>query len=69
VIAECLAHALDVGEAFGVWGGLSESDRQRLLNPVAHKRATVSFSPARHHSSVLPVSEMGPTSRPPRRPR
>ena len=33
VIAQCRAHALAVGEPFGVWGGLSESDRERLLNP------------------------------------
>ncbi|MGH3803345.1 MAG: WhiB family transcriptional regulator [Pseudonocardiaceae bacterium] len=25
---ECLRHALDVGEPYGVWGGLTESDRR-----------------------------------------
>lgn len=33
VIERCREHALDVGEAYGVWGGLSESERERLLHP------------------------------------
>ncbi len=32
VTAPCLAYALDHGERFGVWGGLSERER-RLLRP------------------------------------
>ncbi|MBI3214412.1 MAG: WhiB family transcriptional regulator [Mycobacterium sp.] len=31
VIAQCRAHALSVNEPFGVWGGLSESERFYLL--------------------------------------
>jgi len=31
VIAQCRAHALNVAEPFGVWGGLSESDRILIL--------------------------------------
>lgn len=31
VRAECLDYALAVGERFGVWGGLSERKRRRLL--------------------------------------
>ncbi len=31
VIEECRSHALDVGEPYGVWGGLSESERDLLL--------------------------------------
>lgn len=30
VRSECLAFALDTGEKFGVWGGLSERERRRL---------------------------------------
>lgn len=30
---QCLAHALDVGEEFGIWGGLTESDRRALRRP------------------------------------
>ncbi|MGH6754814.1 MAG: WhiB family transcriptional regulator, partial [Bradyrhizobium sp.] len=37
VIARCRAHALAVAEPFGVWGGMSEADRQVELD------RTVSF--------------------------
>lgn len=30
VRAECLAYALDTGEKFGIWGGLSEQERRKL---------------------------------------
>ena len=31
VIEQCRSHALEVGEPYGVWGGLSESERDLLL--------------------------------------
>lgn len=31
VRAECLAHALDQGIEFGVWGGMTERERRALL--------------------------------------
>ncbi len=31
VIAECREHALSVQEPYGVWGGLSESERAAIL--------------------------------------
>ncbi|GAA3416330.1 WhiB family transcriptional regulator [Streptosporangium vulgare] len=31
VRAECLEYALEHGERFGVWGGLSERERRRLI--------------------------------------
>lgn len=31
VINECLAHALKAPEHFGVWGGMSVEERQRIL--------------------------------------
>ncbi|KAA3425055.1 redox-responsive transcriptional regulator WhiB3, partial [Mycobacterium tuberculosis] len=31
VIEACRSHALEVGEPYGVWGGLSESERDLLL--------------------------------------
>lgn len=34
VIAECRAHALSAQEPYGVWGGLTESDRIALLHPA-----------------------------------
>jgi len=30
VQAECLAYAMNNGEKFGIWGGLSEHERRRL---------------------------------------
>ncbi len=31
VRSDCLQHALDVGEQHGIWGGLNEIERRRLL--------------------------------------
>ena len=31
VTAECLAHALDVREPYGVWGGLNATEREHRL--------------------------------------
>jgi WhiB family transcriptional regulator, redox-sensing transcriptional regulator len=31
VVAECAAHALSVREPYGVWGGMSEEDRETLI--------------------------------------
>ena len=31
VIADCLDHALDVGEAHGIWGGRNEIERRNML--------------------------------------
>lgn len=31
VLAQCRAHALAAREPYGVWGGLSESDREQIL--------------------------------------
>lgn len=35
VLAACRAHALAVRESYGVWGGLSEEERERIyaINP------------------------------------
>ncbi len=30
VMAQCRRHALEVREPYGVWGGLTEADRERL---------------------------------------
>jgi WhiB family redox-sensing transcriptional regulator len=35
VRAECLQHALDCGERFGIWGGLSERERRSLTRRPA----------------------------------
>lgn len=39
VRAECLVWALERGERFGVWGGLSERERRRLLVPEQRRSA------------------------------
>lgn len=36
VIDQCREHALSVQEPYGVWGGLSESERQQLLQQTHH---------------------------------
>lgn len=42
VIDACGAHALSVKEAYGVWGGLTEHERQAMLN----RRPRSGLSPA-----------------------
>ena len=39
VIAECRAHALKVREPFGVWGGLTESERAVLYDKQPRRAA------------------------------
>lgn len=34
VIEQCREHALRVREPYGVWGGLTEEDRDRILGPL-----------------------------------
>jgi len=36
VLASCRAHALQVREPYGVWGGLSEDDREGFQGRDAH---------------------------------
>jgi WhiB family redox-sensing transcriptional regulator len=40
VIQQCAAHALSVREPYGIWGGMSEDDRDRILNERKIKRLT-----------------------------
>jgi WhiB family redox-sensing transcriptional regulator len=35
VVKQCLEHALKVKEPYGVWGGLTTSERAALENPAA----------------------------------
>ena len=51
VITQCRSHALAVGEPYGIWGGLSESERELLLKrgiraPPDRKRTTREAHPA-----------------------
>jgi WhiB family redox-sensing transcriptional regulator len=34
VAAECLDYALDNGEKFGIWGGVSERDRRKIQHAL-----------------------------------
>lgn len=38
VMEQCRQHALNVAEPYGVWGGLSESERAQLLSSAARRR-------------------------------
>jgi len=38
VQAECLAYALSIGEQWGIWGGLTEHQRQRLRRSRQRQR-------------------------------
>ena len=36
VIADCRSHALQVREPYGIWGGLTEDERTRILGVAVH---------------------------------
>ncbi|AEI10171.1 WhiB family transcription regulator [Corynebacterium resistens DSM 45100] len=38
VIEACRSHALSVGEPYGIWGGMTESERDAILRPTARNR-------------------------------
>lgn len=46
VVERCRRHALEVREPFGVWGGLSESERQSLVRSAARRVALTGPRPA-----------------------
>jgi len=35
VRSQCLSWAIDSGQKYGIWGGMTESQRRRLRRPVA----------------------------------
>lgn len=37
VLAQCRTHALEVGEPYGIWGGMSESERFAVLRGSLRK--------------------------------
>ena len=53
VIDECRTHALDVGEPYGVWGGLSESERDMLLKGSIGRGRGIRRE--QHHPEANPV--------------
>lgn len=42
VVAQCRSHALAVGEPYGIWGGLSEAEREMLLKRGIRRSAWAS---------------------------
>lgn len=40
VRAECAAHALQVREPYGVWGGLTEDEREELMGRARNRLVT-----------------------------
>lgn len=38
VSSECRDHAMEVGEAYGVWGGLGEAERRNLVEDGKKRR-------------------------------
>ena len=54
VLEQCRRHALTVHEPYGVWGGLSESDRDEIIR--GHDRTLrVADTGARHRPTVTQV--------------
>lgn len=55
VRAECATHALTVREPYGVWGGLTEDEREAMMgrsrNRSSHSAAHGSSHGSSHHSS------------------
>lgn len=56
VRAECAAHALAVREPYGVWGGLTEDEREELMGRARTRLITASAS----SSATTSASGMGP---------
>ncbi|KFG00016.1 WhiB family transcriptional regulator [Streptomyces europaeiscabiei] len=44
VRAQCAAHALAVREPYGVWGGLTEDEREELMGRARHRLVTAAAS-------------------------
>jgi WhiB family transcriptional regulator, redox-sensing transcriptional regulator len=50
---ECLAFALRTHQAFGVWGGMSEQERQQVSGPTSSKASEVGVRPVAAAASTL----------------
>jgi WhiB family redox-sensing transcriptional regulator len=44
VVRQCLDHALAVREPYGVWGGLTEDEREELMGRARHRLVSASTS-------------------------
>ena len=52
VRAECAAHALAVREPYGVWGGLTEDEREELMGRARNRLVSASAIGVRRRHSV-----------------
>ncbi|MFD5497190.1 WhiB family transcriptional regulator [Streptomyces sp. NPDC001812] len=62
VRAECAAHALAVREPYGVWGGLTEDEREELMGRARHRLVSPSASPPGSPPAASAVSAPVPAS-------
>lgn len=62
VRAECAAHALAVREPYGVWGGLTEDEREELMGRARHRLVPSSASPPGSPPAASAVSTPVPAS-------
>ncbi|WP_309051692.1 WhiB family transcriptional regulator, partial [Streptomyces sp.] len=53
--AECAAHALAVREPYGVWGGLTEDEREELMGRARNRLMTAGSAT----TASAPASAMG----------
>ncbi|MGK4909433.1 MULTISPECIES: WhiB family transcriptional regulator [unclassified Streptomyces] len=66
VRAECAAHALQVREPYGVWGGLTEDEREELLGRARNRLVTgpqeTAPEPGEDADGAGPPRESGPVN-------
>jgi WhiB family redox-sensing transcriptional regulator len=55
VLAECRTHAFTAGETYGIWGGMSETDRVRHTRRIrlADRRRDSALAASAHHHNHL----------------
>jgi len=58
VIKECGEHALSAREPYGVWGGMSESEREAILTGRTRRRSAASISPAPISSAQITEGDL-----------
>ncbi len=58
VIEQCLRHAIDCNEPYGIWGGLTVHERAALSNPIPSPAPVATHAigpPRRRERSTTPV--------------
>ncbi|MFW6721157.1 WhiB family transcriptional regulator [Streptomyces sp. MAR4 CNY-716] len=64
VRAECAAHALTVREPYGVWGGLTEDEREELLGRARHRTPPPGAAAPAPEPAPAPAPSPAPTPAP-----